>query len=184
MSDREKLIELLNDAGEMLAVDEAVAAELSGCENGWIKDKIGFIADYSISNGVCLETKQSTSEKTSNESKRIEELEAELAKREEAVVQLRKQWQEAEMLICTMCGHFDHKTDGNIVCGNRTCGEICGYPYCKAKFTMWIPVIFDEIKMLQWDEDAMWWVGMMHDYKMGAVTHWMPLPPEPPKECE
>lgn len=55
MSDREKLIELLNNAGEMLAVDEAVAAELSGCENGWIKDKIGFIADYIISNGVTVQ---------------------------------------------------------------------------------------------------------------------------------
>lgn len=193
MSDREKLIELFNDAGEMLAVDEAVAAELSGCENGWIKDKIGFIVDYFISNGVCLETKQSTSEKTSNESKRIEELEAELAKQEEAVVQLRKQWQEAEMLICTMCGHFDHKTDGNIVCGNRTCGEICGYPYCKAKFTMWIPVserlpeddshVLVARKNGDVDTDMhiyTWW-------KVGPVerniTHWMPLP-EPPKECE
>ena len=52
MSDREKLIELLGDTGEMLAVDEAVAAELGGCENGWITDKIGFIADHLISNGV------------------------------------------------------------------------------------------------------------------------------------
>lgn len=55
MSDREKLIELFNDAGEMLAVDEAVAAELSGCENGWIKDKMGFIADNLISNGVTVQ---------------------------------------------------------------------------------------------------------------------------------
>ena len=55
MSDREKLIELLEDAGEMLAVDEAVAAELSGCESGWIKDKTGFIVDYLISNGVTVQ---------------------------------------------------------------------------------------------------------------------------------
>ena len=55
MSDREKLIELLNNAGEMLAVDEAVATELSGCENGWIKDKMGFIADYLIANGVTVQ---------------------------------------------------------------------------------------------------------------------------------
>lgn len=58
--------------------------------------------------------------------------------REKAVVQLRKQWQDAEMFICTMCGHFDHNIDGNIVYGNKDCGEIVGYPYCK-KFTPWIP---------------------------------------------
>ena len=55
MSDREKLIELFESAGEMLTVDEAVATELSGCENGWIKDKIGFIVDYFISNGVTVQ---------------------------------------------------------------------------------------------------------------------------------
>ena len=38
------------------------------------------------------------------------------------------------MFICTMCGHFDHSTDGNIVYGNKECCEIVGYPYCK-KFT-------------------------------------------------
>lgn len=65
--------------------------------------------------------------------------EAGLAEREETVCQLRKKWQAAETLICTMCGHFDHRTDGNIVCGNRTCGEIVGYPVC-GKFTPWIPV--------------------------------------------
>lgn len=58
--------------------------------------------------------------------------------REEAVAQLRKKWQAAEMFICTMCGHFDHSIDGNIVYGNKDCGEIVGYPCCK-KFTPWIP---------------------------------------------
>lgn len=58
--------------------------------------------------------------------------------REKAVVQLRKKWQDAEMFICTMCGHFDHSIDGNIVYGNKECGEIVGYPCCK-KFTPWIP---------------------------------------------
>lgn len=58
--------------------------------------------------------------------------------REKAVVQLRKKWQDAEMFICTMCGHFDHNIVGNIVYGNRECGEIVGYPCCK-KFTPWIP---------------------------------------------
>ena len=58
--------------------------------------------------------------------------------REKAVVQLRKKWQDAEMFICTMCGHFDHNIVGNIVYGNKNCGEIVGYPCCK-KFTPWIP---------------------------------------------
>ena len=94
------------------------------------------LADYLISNGVCLKTEQATSD----ENKRIEEFEAQLAEREKVVIQLRKQWQDAEMHICTMCGHFDHKTDGNIVYGNRTCGKICGYPFCAEKFTPWITV--------------------------------------------
>jgi len=69
---------------------------------------------------------------------KIGDLEYEAKEREKIVVQLRKQWQDAEMFICTMCGHFDHKTDGNIIYGNQDCGEIVGYPYCK-KFTPWIP---------------------------------------------
>lgn len=63
---------------------------------------------------------------------------ARFQEREKAVVQLRKKWQAAEMFICTMCGHFDHSIDGNIVYGNKDCGEIVGYPCCK-KFTPWIP---------------------------------------------
>lgn len=62
---------------------------------------------------------------------------ARFQEREKAVVQLRKKWQAAEMFICTMCGHFDHSIDGNIVYGNKDCGEIVGYPCCK-KFTPWI----------------------------------------------
>lgn len=58
--------------------------------------------------------------------------------REKVVVQLRKQWQAAEMFICTMCGHFDYNIVGNIVYGTRECCEIVGYPCCK-KFTPWIP---------------------------------------------
>lgn len=57
---------------------------------------------------------------------------------EKHIVYLRKQWQAAEMGICTMCGHFDYSIDGNIVYGNKDCGEIVGYPCCK-KFTPWIP---------------------------------------------
>ena len=59
--------------------------------------------------------------------------------REKAVVQLRKKWQDAEMFICTMCGHFDYSIDGNIVYGNKDCGEIVGYPCCK-KFTPRMPL--------------------------------------------
>ena len=58
---------------------------------------------------------------------------------EKHIVYLQKQWQAAEMFICTMCGHFDYSIDGNIVYGNKDCGEIVGYPCCK-KFTPWIPV--------------------------------------------
>ena len=65
--------------------------------------------------------------------------EAGLAENEESVCQLRKNWQDAEMQICTMCGHFDHKTDGDIVYGNKQCGEIVGFPFC-GKFTPWIAV--------------------------------------------
>jgi len=69
---------------------------------------------------------------------KIGDLKYDAQEREKAVVKLRKQWQDAEMFICTMCGHFDHNIDGNIVYGNKDCGEIVGYPYCK-KFTPWIP---------------------------------------------
>jgi len=69
---------------------------------------------------------------------KIGDLKYDAQEREKAVVQIRKQWQDAEMFICTMCGHFYHNIDGNIVYGNKDCGEIVGYPYCK-KFTPWIP---------------------------------------------
>ena len=73
-----------------------------------------------------------------SEQNKIGDLKYDAQEREKAVVQLRKQWQDAEMFICTMCGHFDHNIVGNIVYGNKNCGEIVGYPYCK-KFTPWIP---------------------------------------------
>lgn len=73
-----------------------------------------------------------------SEQNKIGDLKYDAQEREKAVVQLRKKWQEAEMFICTMCGHFDYSIDGNIVYGNKDCGEIVGYPCCK-KFTPWIP---------------------------------------------
>lgn len=163
MTDREKLIANIDDCRTYVANKEE-------------------LAEWLIANGVRLETKQATSD----ENKRIEELEAQLAEREKVVIQLRKQWQDAEMHICTMCGHFDHKTDGNIVCGNKTCGEICGYPFCNEKFTMWIPVserlpergqevIVASYRMIKpvvfttifWNKEHDNWYG---------ITHWMPLP--------
>lgn len=69
---------------------------------------------------------------------KIRDLEYNAQEREKHVVYLQKQWQAAEMFICTMCGHFDYDIDGNIVYGNKDCGEIVGYPCCK-KFTPWIP---------------------------------------------
>ena len=130
--------------------------------------------------------------------KKIEELEANLSEREKVVIQLRKQWQDAEMHICTMCRHFDHKTDGNIVYGNKTCGEICGYPFCAEKFTTWIPVTerlpepgewvlcscrSNIIEVLRYDSAMDDWDSQMPErcYMKGFVTHWMPLP-EPHKE--
>lgn len=123
-----------------------------------------------------------------------------LAEREETVCQLRKKWQAAVTHICTMCGHFDHKTDGNIVYGNKSCGEIVGYPVC-GKFTPWIPVterlpehfgvfivaIREPCKervgkdCADFDPFAKTWLPSMCWDKGYKVTHWMPLP-EPPKE--
>lgn len=127
--------------------------------------------------------------------KRIEELETKLAEREEVICNLRKKWKAAETHICTMCGHFDHKTDGNIVYGNKTCGELVGYPCC-GKFTPWIPVterlpenICPVLVVLEgistafngWYHDGKWWtVGAGTRPFTQKVTHWMPLP-EPPK---
>lgn len=155
------------------------------------------IADNLIANGVRLESMQATSDKTSDENKRIEELEAELAEREKVVIQFRKQWQDAEMHICTMCGHFDHKRDSGVAYGNRNCGEIVGYPYCAGKFTPWIPVterlpktmqhIWAVARNIPWLQDGkQHFDAFVYDPEgyqpwMQYVTHWMPIP-EPPKE--
>lgn len=128
--------------------------------------------------------------------KQIAELEAKLAERETVVISLRKKWQEAEIMICSMCGHFDHKTDGNTVYGNMDCGEIAGYPCCR-KFTPWIPVterlpefrtpvlivlrrqndVFARVGWLH--EDGLWSVPTTKKWLSDAVTHWMPLPELP-----
>lgn len=142
---------------------------------------------------------------------KIGDLEYEAQEREKIVVQLRKQWQDAEMFICSMCGHFDRKTDGNIVYGNQDCGEIVGYPYCK-KFTPWIPTSvrlpevggnyfvivkykYDFEKEYRYDMDFAEFTfsegyidncwDTYNDWNEGQqylhITHWMPIP-EPPEE--
>lgn len=142
---------------------------------------------------------------------KIGDLEYEAQEREKIVVQLRKQWQDAEMFICSMCCHFDRKTDGNIVYGNKDCGDIVGYPYCK-KFTPWIPtsirlpevggnylvivkykydfekeysydIDFAEFTFSDGYIDNCW--DTYNDWNEGQqylhITHWMPIP-EPPME--
>lgn len=107
--------------------------KLSKLLSPWLSHLSGAAATDLIAKGVTFATDNNVGDK------RIEELEAKLAEREEAVCNLRKKWQAAETHICTMCGHFDHKTDGNIVYGNKSCGELVGYPCC-GKFTPRIPV--------------------------------------------
>ncbi len=145
---------------------------------------------------------------------KIGDLEYEAQEREKIVVQLRKQWQDAEMFICTMCGHFDHKTDGNIVYGNQDCDEIVGYPYCK-KFTPWIPTSvrlpefggnylvvvkykYDFEKEYSYDTDYAEFTfdggyidnhwNTFNDWDEGQqylhVTHWMPIPEAPKEEVK
>lgn len=124
---------------------------------------------------------------------------ARFQEREKAVVQLRKKWQDAEMFICTMCGHFDHNIVGNIVYGNTNCGEIVGYPCCK-KFTPWIPcserlpekagfylvATPRGIEIMEFSSgdkryrETPCFVSEALGKVSGYVTHWMPI--YPPKE--
>lgn len=123
--------------------------------------------------------------------------EAGLAENEESVCQLRKNWQDAEMHICTMCGHFDHKTEGNIVYGNKQCGEIVGFPFC-GKFTPWIAVTerlpekegsylvcskTGKVYTSHYYTEKKWseWYTRKAEWSHPNVTHWMPLP-NPPTE--
>lgn len=135
-----------------------------------------------------------------SEQNKIGDLKYDAQEREKAVVQLRKQWQDAEMFICTMCGHFDYNIVGNIVCGNKNCGEIVGYPYCK-KFTPWIPcserlpekagfylvATPRGIEIMEFSSgdkrylETPCFVSEALGKVSGYVTHWQPLP-ELPKE--
>lgn len=191
---RERLVELIDgrqDHGEYSQYEDDEGNYLI---DFWVSNEE--LADHLIANGVRLECMQATS----GESKRIEELEAELAEREKVIIQLRKQWKDAEMHICTMCGHFAYKQDGCVIYGSRNCGEITGYPYCAGKFTRWIPVSeppkeyrdeFDElIPFLVCEKGADYSFRAMYDGKEWGnglfrvtPTHWMPLP-EPPNEVK
>lgn len=115
------------DIKELIACLKHCAEDKNSCEDCMRFTKN--VGSMKCTDNLLLETAET-----------LEALQAELAEREKAVIQLRKQWTDAEMHICTMCGHFNHKTDGNIVYGNMNCGEIVGYPYCAGKFTPWIPV--------------------------------------------
>lgn len=131
-----------------------------------------------------------------SEQNKIGDLKYDAQEREKAVVQLRKKWQAAEMFICTMCGHFDYSIDGNIVYGNKDCGEIVGYPCCK-KFTPWIPVSErlpndgefvltyknGQFEVQEYEKRRNGWISGGWFWSLCTVTHWMPLP-EPPEEGE
>lgn len=135
-----------------------------------------------------------------SEQNKIGDLKYDAQEREKAVVQLRKKWQDAEMIICTMCGHFDHNIVGNIVYGNKNCGEIVGYPCCK-KFTPWIPCsermpedderclvvrvgrsTRTQFRGISWFKNGDWWTGIYDD--SFEITHWMPLPELPEEQNE
>lgn len=76
-----------------------------------------------------------------------------LKERSDGLCEIRRNWQAAEMKLCSMCGYFipgeasTQKGDvvfatsgsGGIVVGTRTCGKIIGWPCC-GNFTPWIPV--------------------------------------------
>ena len=80
-----------------------------------------------------------------SQQKRIAELEAAVVAREKDMDMLRRKWQSAETMLCSMCGHWDCNQDGNILYGNKDCGELIGYPNCQ-KFSPWIPVGEPDIK--------------------------------------
>lgn len=133
-----------------------------------------------------------------SEQNKIGDLKYDAQEREKAVVQLRKKWQDAEMFICTMCGHFDHNIVGNIVYGNKNCGEIVGYPCCK-KFTPWIPcserlpekagfylvATPRGIEIMEFSSgdkryrETPCFVSEALGKVSGYVTHWQPLPELP-----
>ena len=119
----------------------------------------------------------------------------ELEFQKNATIRLRKQWQEAECLICTMCGHCEYEIHGDTLCMQLDCGEVVGYPCC-GKFiprNRWIPVT--ERLPEQGQEVIVYDGGVLkpkvfcylfwdkHFDSWARVTHWMPLP-EAPKEVE
>lgn len=124
-----------------------------------------------------------------------------LKERSEGLCDVRRNWQAAEMKICSMCGKFLHgdtdthkgdvvfATDGNgVVCGTRTCGELIGYPRC-GKFTPWISV---SDRLPEQGQEVIIYTGNILKPTVMAyqfwnpkydtwthVTHWMPLPEGP-----
>lgn len=175
MPDREKLIQLLvNDDCPLLYV---------------LGENIGTLVDYMIAKGV-------TVQKTNSQ------MQEEAREREAVIVDLRKKWQAAETLICTMCGHCEYEEVGRVLCMKTDCGEICGYPCC-GKFTpreRWIPVterlpeknsdgthnavlVTDgRVQHMAYFINGDWLFaesGEAKEIMFYTVTHWMPLPEEP-----
>lgn len=175
MSERESLILLLeNDDCPLLYV---------------LGEDVGTLADYLISKGV-------TVQKTNSQ------MQEEARAREAVIVDLRKKWQAAETLICTMCGHCEYEEAGGILRMQTDCGEICGYPCC-GKFTprdRWIPVteqlpekntdgtanavlVTDGcVQHMAYFINGIWLFAESGEAKepmFYTVTHWRPLQEEP-----
>lgn len=55
---------------------------------------------------------------------------AKLQEAERTVVQLRKQWQEAELFICEHCQQFDWEKVNGLIFGNKKCNNLTGVPFC------------------------------------------------------
>ena len=59
-----------------------------------------------------------------------EKIKAKLEDAEHRVVQMRKQWQEAEQFICMRCKEFDWEEVDGLICGTKNCGCLTGVPFC------------------------------------------------------
>lgn len=57
-------------------------------------------------------------------------LQKSLEEKEKIVVQLREQWQAAELFICKLCVQFDWQEVDGLICGTKKCGRVAGIPFC------------------------------------------------------
>ena len=110
-----------------------------------IKKLINALRDDSICDtSDMLDYMSEAADLLEEQQERISELEEEAKTREEVVVSLRKKWQEAETLLCTMCAYCEYEiTESGTIIMSKKCSEVCGYPCCN-KFVprnRWIPVM-------------------------------------------